>query len=97
MKIAIIGAGLTGLSAGYYLTKKGYNVTIFEKESFPGGLAGSFLINNWQWPLERYYHHIFTSDYEVKKLADELKVKINFTGAKTSNFTEDGFFPLDSA
>ena len=97
MKIAIIGAGLTGLSAGYYLTKKGYNVTIFEKESFPGGLAGSFLINNWQWPLERYYHHIFTSDYEIKKLADELKVKINFTGAKTSNFTEDGFFPLDSA
>lgn len=31
MKIGIIGAGFTGLSAGYYLTKLGHDVTIFEK------------------------------------------------------------------
>jgi len=31
MKVAIIGAGFTGLSAGYYLAKKGNRVSIFEK------------------------------------------------------------------
>ena len=31
MKIGIIGAGFTGLSAAYTLSKKGYDVTVFEK------------------------------------------------------------------
>lgn len=96
MKIAIIGAGFTGLSTGYFLTQKGVSVTIFEKESFPGGLAASYSAKNWKCPIERYYHHLFTSDYEIKKLADEVDVKINYYRAKTSNFTQDGFFPLDS-
>ena len=96
MKIAIIGAGFTGLSTGYFLAKKDIGVTIFEKESFPGGLAAGYLSPNWRWPLERYYHHIFTSDYEIKKLAKELGIKINFYQGKTSNLTDSGFFPLDS-
>ena len=37
-RIAIIGAGPAGLSCGYFLARNGYNVTIFEKESEPGGL-----------------------------------------------------------
>lgn len=36
-KIAIFGAGPTGLTAAYYLRKKGYPITIFEKESQAGG------------------------------------------------------------
>jgi uncharacterized protein len=35
-KIAIIGAGISGLSAGYYLSRK-YEVSLFEKESRLGG------------------------------------------------------------
>ena len=37
-KIAVIGAGPAGMSAAYYLRTKGYPVTIFEKESRPGGM-----------------------------------------------------------
>lgn len=37
-KIAIIGSGPAGLSAGYYLRKKGYDVTVFEKEPSAGGM-----------------------------------------------------------
>lgn len=96
MKIAVIGSGLAGLSAAYFLTKKGKSVTVFEKEGFPGGLAAGYLVKNWKWPVEKYYHHIFTSDYEIKKLAKELSVKINFTRAKTANLTDTGFFPIDS-
>jgi len=40
--ICIIGAGIGGLTAGALLTKKGYKVTIFEKESLIGGRAISF-------------------------------------------------------
>jgi len=33
MKVGIIGAGFTGLSAGYQLAKRGHQVTIFEKDN----------------------------------------------------------------
>ena len=36
-KIAIIGAGISGLSSAHFL-KDHYDVTVFEKESTPGGL-----------------------------------------------------------
>ena len=41
-EICIIGAGIGGLTAGALLTKHGYKVTIFEKESLIGGRALSF-------------------------------------------------------
>lgn len=37
-KIAVIGAGPSGLSAAFYLREKGYPVTVFEKEKKPGGM-----------------------------------------------------------
>lgn len=36
-KIAIIGSGPAGLTAGYYLAHKGYDITIFEALDVPGG------------------------------------------------------------
>lgn len=39
IKVCIIGAGIGGLTAGALLTKEGYSVTIFEKESQVGGRA----------------------------------------------------------
>lgn len=37
-KLAIIGAGPAGLSAAYYLRKRGYYVTVFEKQKELGGM-----------------------------------------------------------
>jgi len=37
-KVAIIGAGPSGLTAGYYLSLKGYQATIFESLPVPGGM-----------------------------------------------------------
>ena len=36
-KVAIIGAGAAGLTAGYYLNRKGHDVTVFESKPIPGG------------------------------------------------------------
>ena len=38
-KIAILGAGYTGLSAATKLIKNGYEVDVFEIQEFAGGLA----------------------------------------------------------
>ena len=38
MKVAIIGAGISGLSVAHFLKEKKYDVTVYEKESSPGGL-----------------------------------------------------------
>jgi phytoene desaturase len=40
--VCIIGAGISGLTAGALLTKKGFKVTIYEKEPYIGGRSLSF-------------------------------------------------------
>jgi phytoene desaturase len=40
--IAVIGSGFSGLSAACHLAKAGYSVTVFEKNSTPGGRARKF-------------------------------------------------------
>lgn len=43
MKIAVIGAGISGLTAAYYLKKLRYrDVTVFERESYVGGKVLSY-------------------------------------------------------
>ncbi len=72
MKIAILGGGITGLTAAYYLTKKNHQVTLFEKEKVLGGLAAGFKTDNWDWYLERAYHHLFANDYDILNFTKEI-------------------------
>ncbi len=72
MRIAIIGGGLTGLTAAYELLKCGHKVTVFEKESALGGLTGGFRQKGWDWHLEKSYHHFFTNDNTIIRYLHEL-------------------------
>ena len=98
MKIAVIGAGLTGLTAAYELTKSGHQVTVFEKDQEPGGLAGGFKKNGWDWSLEKAYHHWFTNDDAVIGLAKELGLtdKLIIKRPVTANFWHGQTYPFDS-
>lgn len=96
MKIGIIGAGFTGLSAAYTLSKEGHEVTVFEKDTHPGGLAIGFKKPEWEWTLESYYHHWFTNDATVLSLAKELHFPVTIKRPKTSVFIEGKSYQLDS-
>lgn len=88
MKVAIIGAGVAGLSAAYDLARAGRQVTVFEAAQVAGGLASGFRDERWSWPLERFYHHIFTTDKAIIALADEIGVasKLFFRGQVTAQW-----------
>jgi GT2 family glycosyltransferase/protoporphyrinogen oxidase len=62
-KVIILGAGIAGLSSGWLLKNKGVEFIIFEKQSYPGGLARSF---NWHgFYCDFAAHRLFTSDEHV--------------------------------
>ena len=96
MRIAIIGAGFTGLTAAYRLTQRGHDVIVFEKEQQPGGLALGYKKKEWDWTLESYYHHWFTNDSAVLQLAQEIKYPVIIKRPKTSVFVDGGIYQLDS-
>jgi protoporphyrinogen oxidase len=98
MKIAIVGAGLTGMTAAWNLRKQGHNVTIFEKESNPGGLASGFREPQWQDSVEKFYHHIFKNDKDILGLVKELELTnmLSFSSPKSVMYHKEKFYPFDT-
>jgi protoporphyrinogen oxidase len=102
MKIAILGGGLTGLTASYYLAKKNHKVNLFEKEKVLGGLASGFKQKNWDWYLERAYHHLFANDNDILDFAKEIGFdKIFFKTPLTASLYQNSYsnysiYPLDT-
>ncbi len=98
MKIAIVGAGIAGLTAAYDLIKKGHQVTIFEAADYVGGLAAGFKEPHWDWSVERFYHHWFQSDAAMLGLIEELgwSDQLVFPRPVTVMFHKGKFYPFDS-
>jgi protoporphyrinogen oxidase len=99
MNIAIIGAGATGLAAAHDLLRAGHQVSIFEANGTPGGLAAGFKAPGWDWSLEKFYHHWFASDKDALQLGAEIGVrdKMIFNRPVTVVFYEGRFYQLDGA
>ena len=98
MRIAIVGAGATGLPAAFDLAAAGHEVEVFEAGPEVGGLAAGFRADHWDWSLEKFYHHWFTSDSHIMRLADDLgcRDKIIFPRPVTAVYYEGKFYPFDS-
>lgn len=98
MKIAIIGAGYGGLAAAYDLRKAGHEITVFESANYVGGLASGFKEPNWDWSVEKFYHHWFQSDDSMMGLMQELGLrdKVIFPRPLTVMYFNGKFYPFDS-
>jgi GT2 family glycosyltransferase/protoporphyrinogen oxidase len=59
----ILGAGIAGLSAAYFLRQQGYDVVVLEKRPYYGGLARSFRWNNFWCDFSA--HRFFTNNADV--------------------------------
>ncbi|NHJ46921.1 MAG: FAD-dependent oxidoreductase [Asgard group archaeon] len=70
-KVAIIGAGPSGLSSAWWLAKKGYKVTVYEMKDKAGGLL-QYAIPDYRLPKD-------VLDYEIQRILDlgvELKTGV---------------------
>lgn len=80
--IAIVGAGLSGLTAALRLAKKGYSVTIFEQNPIPGGKAGLWQSAGFSFDTGP---SLLTMRFVLDELFENLELKLD-------NFFE--FIPL---
>jgi protoporphyrinogen oxidase len=96
--IAIIGAGFGGMAAAYDLRRAGHSVTIFDAGEKPGGLATGFKEPNWDWSVEKFYHHWFATDRYMLGLIDELgwSDQVIFPRPYTVMYYQGRFYPFDS-
>ncbi|MBE0410339.1 MAG: NAD(P)/FAD-dependent oxidoreductase [Anaerolineales bacterium] len=97
-QIAIIGAGIGGLSAAYDLQRAGCQVSIYEAADSVGGLASGFKEPHWDWSVEKYYHHWFASDKHILGLIEELgwQEQVIFPRPLTVMYHQGRFYPFDS-
>lgn len=96
MNVAIIGAGIAGLTAAYNLARERQQVTVYEAAPQAGGLASGFRDTGWDWSLERFYHHVFETDTAIRSLTNAIGFgdKLFFRKGVTAHFWKGNFYPI---
>ena len=94
-RIAVIGAGITGLAAAMHLAREGFDVSVFEKSDDIGGLASGKIINSNIYEYGPHFFHTNNPEIlkEIKNIAgDEL---IRFERTILIKFMDNYFtYPL---
>jgi protoporphyrinogen oxidase len=71
VKVAVIGAGMTGLVTALRIVRRGDEVDVYERWPGLGGQVATLDVGDGAL-LERYYHHLFTTDRHIAELYEEL-------------------------
>ncbi len=88
-RVAIIGSGAMGLAAAYHAAKAGHQVTVFEADSVPGGMAAHFDFGGLS--IERYYHFVCKTDQPTFELMEELGIgdRLRWTSTSMGYFIDN--------
>jgi protoporphyrinogen oxidase len=96
-RIAVIGGGITGLTAALRLAQQGHTVTLWERGERLGGQANAFPVAGTA--IERFYHHLFQSDREIIALAEEIGIgdRLVWLPSNVGYFADGRIWPLNGA
>jgi protoporphyrinogen oxidase len=95
--IGVLGGGITGLTAAFYLLRAGYRVTLLESRPQVGGLATYYDFGPFYW--DKFYHVILTSDRPLLQLIEDLGLtpELRWTETKVGFFTGKGFYSMTTS
>ena len=97
MRVAVIGAGVAGLVAAHRLTQAGHVCDVYERWPGLGGQAATIDVGGGHL-LERYYHHLFTTDRHIARLYEELGMpdELEWRPSSMAFFLEGRSWPFTS-
>jgi protoporphyrinogen oxidase len=81
LNAAVVGGGISGLASALRLAGLGHHITLYESESFLGGLATTFPYREGH--LERFYHCILPSDRALIAWVRELGLESELLWRRT--------------
>jgi protoporphyrinogen oxidase len=93
VRIAVIGAGVCGLVAAHRIGAAGHEVDVYERWPGLGGQAATIDVGGGH-RLERYYHHLFTSDRHIAALYDELGLELEWRTSSVAMFARGRQWPF---
>ena len=85
----VVGSGIAGLSAAYDLKQAGFNVSVMEKESIPGGR----MVNTWVGPryLNQHAGGVLTAYWEMFALGEEVGVNMHGDVPYDESLIDNGY------
>jgi protoporphyrinogen oxidase len=94
LHIGILGGGITGLTAAFYLLRAGHEVTLMEARPQLGGLASYFNFGSFWW--DKFYHCILTSDASLLQLINDLDLEneLRWTETKVGFFSRGKLYSM---
>ncbi len=86
-KVAVVGAGLSGLMAAKELSKNAFDITVYEKEVKPGGRMRTDTVHGWE--LDRGFQVLLTGYPYLKKHLEDLSIDLVQLDAGATVFHEN--------
>lgn len=80
-RVAVVGAGIAGLTAAVTLARRGFEVTLFEKNTYLGGKLGSWEVElapgRKAW-VSHGFHAFFPHYWNLNRFLDSLNLRRDF-------------------